>query len=635
MSKEQTIFEKNLEALLEKNALLAAKVLAITENKKYEVFQGKDPVDINILDKERNTPLYQNSVEETLSKFNSIEDNHLLHPYLYFFGIGNGILIKMILGNDKHKRITVIEPEAELYYIAFNFADFSQEIRDDRLLLFVTADFSFPIAEMMISHADARIYSKVYHLELTQPYYGLFQNEVLKVNSDIAKAINHIIVGHGNDAIDSLIGVEQHTKNLPIMLKNPKFKEFIKHKNANTCVIVSAGPSLNKQLELLKEVKESLTIICVDSTLPILVKNGIKPDIVCSMERDKLTATFFEKTPQEEQEGIIFLSASLQHEKLLRAIKGGTRILAMRPFKYSKFFGLEDYGYVCYGMSAANMAHELAFFMGYETCILIGQDLAYSKDGKQSHTNGHVLGEDFEFKHKFEEVYLEAYGGEGKIRSHIIWKMFQNFFEKNIYDTKHQLRTINATEGGARIHGAEEIPFKTVCDTIIDRNFKKELIKVPYPTKEEYEKNLALANKKIDEMLEVGERVKEKVEGVFLEVAKACEELEDLNDKNQLDHIDFDKLNLLLDDIDDVKSIFEEDMDFINIFFYAIQSYIIHQELELAKIQISTPKDDIGKKTKMIDWIMKHKYWLFSLAGGITAQVEIIKRAREDMIFDI
>ncbi len=635
MKKEQSMFEKNLEALLEKNALLAAKVLAITENKKYEVFQGSDPVDINIFDKEKNVPIYQNSVEETLAKFNEIEDKQILNPYLYFFGIGNGILIKMILGNEKHKRITVIEPEAEMFYIALNFADFSQEIRDNRLLLFTASDFSFPIAEMMISHADARIYSKVYHLELIQPYYGLFKNEVLKINADITKAINHIIVGHGNDAIDSLVGVEHHTRNLPVMLKNPKFKEFVKHKNSEICIIVSAGPSLNKQLELLKKIKENVTIMCVDSTLPILVQNGIKPDIVCSMERDELTAKFFEKTPEDEQEGIIFLSASLQHETLLRAIKKGTRILAMRPFKYSKFFGLEDYGYVCYGMSAANMAHELAFFMGYKTCVLIGQDLAYSKDGKKSHTDGHILGDDFEFKHNFQDVYLEAYGGEEKIRSHTIWKMFQNFFEKNIHDTKHALRTINATEGGAKIHGAEEITFKKVCDTIVDKNFKKELIKIDYPTKDEYEKNLAHANKKIDEMVEVGERVKEKVESVFLEVAKACEELENLNEKNQLEHIDFNKLNNLLDDIDEVKSIFDDDIDFINIFFYAIQSYIIHQELELAKIQISTPKDEMGKKTKMIDWIMKHKYWLFSLAGGINAQLEVIKRARENMIFDL
>lgn len=628
-------FQKNLEAILEKNALLAAKVLSISENKKYEVFQGSDPVDINIIDKERNIPLYSSAVEDTVAKFHEIEDKNTLNPYLYFFGIGNGILMKMILGNEKHKRVVVIEPEIELLYIALNFADFSSEIRENRFQIFLAEDFSFPVAEMMISFNDARIYSKVYTLDLTLPYYSVFQEDVLKVNNDIIKAINHIIIGHGNDAIDSLIGVEHHTKNLPTMLKNPKFKELIKHKNAETCVIVSAGPSLNKQLELLKEVQDSVTIMCVDSTLPIVTSNGIKPDIVCSMERDELTAKFFEKTPEEKQEGVIFLSASLQHETLLRAIKKGTRILAMRPFKYSKYFELEDYGYVCYGMSAANMAHELAIFMGYKNCILIGQDLAYSKDGKQSHTKGHILGEDFEFKHTFDEVYLDAYGGEGKVRSHVIWKMFLNFFEKNIFDIKDRMKTINATEGGARIGGAIEMPFKEVCERVIDRNHKKSQIEVPYPTKEEYEKALAHANRKIDDMLEVGQRVKDKVEGVFLDVAKACEELENLNDNNKLEHINFEKLSKLVDDIDEVKAIFEEDIEFINIFFYAIQSYIIHQELELAKVQISNPKDDMGKKSKMIDWIMKHKYWLFSLAGGIDAQIEVMKRSRKEMIFDL
>ncbi len=628
-------FEKNLGAILDKNTLLAAKILTVSENKKYEVYQGSDSVDINILDKERGITLYNSAVEDSVTKFNEIEDKNVLNPYLYFFGIGNGILIKMLLGNEKHKRITIIEPEIELLYSAFNFANFSEEIKSNRLSIFLEEDFSFPVAEMMMSFNDARIYSKVYNLELILPYYSLFQEKILKVNNDIIKAINHIIIGHGNDAIDSLIGVEHHTRNLPIMLKNPKIKELFKQKNSNNCIIVSAGPSLNKQLDLLKEIQNSVTIMCVDSTLPIVIKHGIKPDIVCSMERDELTAKFFEMTPEDEQEGIIFLSASLQHEKLLRAIKKGTRILAMRPFKYSKYFELDDFGYICYGMSAANMAHELAIFMGYENCILIGQDLAYSKDGKTSHTKGHILGEDFEFKHTFQDVYLKAYGDDGEIRSHIIWKMFLNFFEKNIYDVKDRIKTINATEGGARIHGAIEMPFKEVCENIIDKNFKKSQIIVPYPTQEEYEKNLEFANKKIDEMLEVGARVKEKVESVFLEVAKACEELEDLNEKNQLEHINFEKLSKLLDDIDEVKSIFEDDIQFIDIFFYAIQSYIIHQELELAKIQIHNPKDDMAKKSKMVDWIMKHKYWLFSLAGGIEAQVEVIKRARKEMIFDL
>jgi hypothetical protein len=53
----------------------------------------------------------------------------------------------------------------------------------------------------------------------------------------------------------------------------------------------------------------------------------------------------------------------------------------------------------------------------------------------------------------------------------------------------------------------------------------------------------------------------------------------------------------------------------------------MHQEMELAKIQVAPSDTEIEKKAKLIDWIMKHKYWLFELAGTINAERIAIKRA--------
>jgi hypothetical protein len=51
-----SIFEKNLNALTEKNPELAAKLFSIPTNKKFEVIQqGNDPINLNIIDTEKNT----------------------------------------------------------------------------------------------------------------------------------------------------------------------------------------------------------------------------------------------------------------------------------------------------------------------------------------------------------------------------------------------------------------------------------------------------------------------------------------------------------------------------------------------------------------------------------------------------
>ncbi|MDE5592186.1 MAG: motility accessory factor, partial [Helicobacter sp.] len=77
-----------------------------------------------------------------------------------------------------------------------------------------------------------------------------------------------------------------------------------------------------------------------------------------------------------------------------------------------------------------------------------------------------------------------------------------------------------------------------------------------------------------------------------------------------------------------VKNFFLEDT-FIKIFSDAVQSYIVHQELEFAKIAVRPVKTITDKQVKQIDWLYAHKYWLFSLAGGMNATLEVAKQSAQ------
>lgn len=623
-------FDKNLKALCKVNPLLASQLQFLQPNQKYEVYIGQDPLNINVYDKENKLALYPNEpLMETLEKIKEFE-TFKLYPFFYFFGFGNGIFYRLLLNQNVQniKKLFIFEPELELIYIALNFADFSEEIAKGKLLIFWTKTISFGDLDAYLSSEGQWIYSRIYNLHLYNNYYGRYREECLDLNTIITRSLGHHVISVGNDSTDALIGLEHHLENLPEMITTPPMLELIsKAKNTNTAVIVSTGPSLYKQLPLLKKYAPYITIFCIDASFPILVKHDIKPDIVVTLERIELTADFYKNTPTKAQKDVIFALTSIVHRATANAITQGVKSFSMRPFGYTRFFDLKEYGYAGIGMSAANMAYELIVHSKFEKCIFIGQDLAFAPDGK-THSKDAIFGEnESQYKPKnnaLEKILVPAYGGKGFVETTAVWRMFLNFFEKDIAETPYELEVINATEGGARIEGTKEIPFEEVLKSL--PKVKKPLIKLTPPTKAQIAANQKQMKAKVKEFLDYGYKKKKLVEKLFLRVVKMTEELERLNRENKLEKINFAKMDKLLEEIDDVKNFFLEDT-FIKVFIDAVQSYIVHQELEFAKIVVRPVHTLTEKQVKQIDWLYQHKFWLFSLAGGMDATLEVAKRA--------
>jgi hypothetical protein len=616
-----TIFDKNINALKKNNPTLVNKLQQIDSNNlNYEIYQGEnDPAQINYINKTTFKPIYNNPLEDIKKKIKEIEKFEK-YPILYFFGLGNGIFYKLILSNKKLEKVIVYEPDIEIIYITLNLIDLSQEIEEGKIVLILSQDYHFSQALSVLENWSFRFYLKLYDLNILTSYYASYTEEIFKTNNLNIRAIKQIIIAHGNDATDSLIGIKHHLHNIPKMIKNYKFKHLINKKNSDIAVIVATGPSLTKQLPILKEIQDKVTIISVDASLPILEKHNIKPDIVTVLERVELTSEFFLNTSDEFMKDIIFVIASLAHEKTVNAIKG-KKVITMRPFAFNRYFNMPEFGYLGVGMSAANMAYELAYVMDYSMTILIGQDLAYGD--KVSHAKGHVLGED-EVKQTENDLYVTKYGGDGVVRTNKIWTWFRNNFEKAIYDARNKMLTFNCTEGGARIEGAKEVPFAEITKKL--KQTKKE-IKLKLPPKSNIDKNFIKAIKKIEDAIIFGKKNQEKIEKLYIEVAKSWDELVYLNKINQLDKIDFKKLYKLSDKIDKLKNIFNN-KKFQKLFLDISQSFIVNYELDLAKIQVKKVNTTEEKEAQIVDWIMNHKEWLFTLAGAIDT---IIYNMKEEL----
>ncbi|TLD80554.1 DUF115 domain-containing protein [Helicobacter sp. MIT 05-5293] len=628
----QDFFSLNLSALGVRSPKLALKLHNFIPNQNFEVYQSNDPLNINIIDKRTNTPLFQtNPIEETNAKIKAFS-SYSHYPYLYCFGIGNGVFYKVLLQNELLKRIVLLEPELEILFIVLHLMDFSDDILSGRIIFLDANDCDFSRIDLLFAtNRDAKIYSKVYDLHIFNTYYDRYNTLYIHINQLFIRAIEHNVVSVGNDSRDSIIGISHHIQNLPDVIKSPTLVNLLGQlKNRETAIIVATGPSLNKQLPLLKQIQDYATIFCIDASFPILAREGIKPDIVFSLERVDLTARFYEDTPKEAHKGVIFAITSIVHQRLKDALKGDEIQYSLRPFGYTNYFDIAEYGYIGIGMSAANMAYELVVHSRFKRCIIIGQDLAFGEDGT-SHAQNAVYGTNEinpkTMEEKGQKVMVEKYGGGGMVESTRIWKLFLTFYERDIANTPYPIEVINATEGGARINGCKEMPFAQAI-TLINQSQKKSPIKLSPPTPEEYQKNLQKITEKTQHWIAFGTEKKALIEEVFLEVAALTERFELLNKEGRLEELEAKELQDCIDRIQQVKELFDQ-KEFRECFMDALQSYIFHQEMDIARILVMPTYNEESKLVKQAELIYAHKYWLFSLAGGMDVVIEMVKQAYE------
>lgn len=628
----EAIYEKNLLSLKNANFQLWKQLSDFQENSRFEPTPQNNYFDI--LDTETKEFFY-NDVSSVMEKNLRFFNQYTEQPFLYFFGIGNGYITKQLLNQTK-QTLTIVEPSLEILFVALHLEDFSEFIHSKRLQLFLADELEFPSLVSYLNQ-DIRIYyARLYTLHLSTPIYqALFEEKYIKTNKLFVDAMEFIITNSGNDIKDALMGLENHVYNIPHLVAGIQFQEFIKHKNADTVIMVSTGPSLTKQLPLLKEIQGYATIICADSALRILYANDITPDICVSLERIPYVADLFIDLPSPYKQKVIFVRASLEHKSVFATLEGCEDILVLRPYKYNTLFGLDPYGILCSGTSVANMAHELSAFMNYKTCIIIGQDLAYGKDGN-THSKGHILGEkDSSIAENEEKIEAPAYGGEGIVYTNRTWQLFRNGLIQTVDATKNKMLTINATEGGARIEGTKELPFKEAIELYVDKSTYKTSLKLPKTSKKEAKKYYTIASDQIATILKEGEILQKQFEEAFLTLAKTCKKLENLPEKKQLKAFSDKKIITLLNIISNTRGSMEENLYFKKFYWELIQSIVVHYELELAVIKSTKAFSQEENKRKALKWIYNHSHYFYTLAGAIDGVIFTIQKSRQESLEEL
>ncbi|WP_053920875.1 motility associated factor glycosyltransferase family protein [Campylobacter jejuni] len=603
---QKELFNKNIEAL--SNILLKESLKEI-KSSKFELILGKDNLDINLKDTSDNTFLYENVIDELNSMLNTYNDKYLLYPVLYFYGFGNGILFKALLQNKNHQHIVVFEKDIEIIWVIFHILDFSSELQSARLMILENDKLQTQDYTELCSSKPFFQFSRIYFLELMSHYYERFHEDVLELNKKLAENFKNSIVSHGNDPLDALQGIEQFVYNLPQMITHPSYKELLsKRKNlSDTAIIVSTGPSLTKQLPLLKKYASKATIFCADSSYPILAKHGIKPDYVCMLERTELTAEFFNHDFGEFDKDIVFICAGVVHPKAIEYLKGRNRkyLIIPRYLYFPIYIKLKYFDFLYNTPSVAHMACYLSLHLNHKNIIFIGQDLAYAENGN-SHPDDYQNSANYESQ-MYEHILTEAYGGKKEIKTHEVWIFFKQILEAMII--KYHITTYNCTEGGARIEGTIEKPFLWACENLLDKDLNKPFEKL---------EPLSL-NKQNEFLLKAYYKVYQSI--------KHCRDFSKIlsNDFNNIQNIYLNlnkkenDLNLAIRKIDEFKNKLENIKQMQDL-YEILQPLRTQFELNLARIYVLNPKTKEDAFNKSILWIKEHLEFMELVYGHIKAQ---------------
>lgn len=465
-----TILEKNIQALLSGvNEPLGNKLLNFIQNKTCSRFNIDE--NLNIFDKTHNVFMYENLEEEINFFYQSILEKTPRYPFICIYGIGNALLIKNLAKHYKH--LFVFESEIELFILALSTIDLSEELCSGKIYLVDIEEERVDIQLLILfDMKDMFEYLSLYEMFVNNVYYKKFYEDVWHKADELCEKNIKVVIRNLNSSL--CIGFECYShllQNIPSMLESIPFQRILserKNKFENA-IVVSAGPSLAKQLPLLKAYQDKAVIFCADGALSMLEKEGIIPDYVTNLDFTDLAMKFFQNKENLKQ-SIIALECAT-HPNIVRSLNAENCMIVLRNALYQRF-NLNDFGYIDTGTHVSHFSYTLALALGFKNIIMIGQDLAFDKEGN-SHSKGFDFGEKFSGEENIDKLKVPAYGGKGEVLTHITWNDYRIKLEYLFACNEQKAKFYNATEGGARINFTEELSFKECCEKLLTKEKPK------------------------------------------------------------------------------------------------------------------------------------------------------------------
>lgn len=438
------------------------------------------------------------------------------------FGVGSGNLLKSLVKKTYKKVVIIVyEPCLEIFLTLLKKIDLS--FLEERVYFFVEGlnEREFDIYyRSTVNYSNISVSKQVYHLN----YVSKFNDRVGGYLKRIKDSLTIIEVYHNTDVLLAehyFNCIKNNLKYIPRASILEQFKGEVGKSIPKVlpAIIVSAGPSLNKNILELKKAKGKAFIIATDTALRGLFAADIMPDAFVIADSHKDPNKFMNEKLHDIPV-ICFETA----QYIALDFHKGKKIFLNDGFGYGdKIYNELGYEYIAKdsGGNVASTAFAIAREMGFKTIILVGQDLAFTNNSKYYEYQNvkYEINEDSLDNY----VKVEAINGE-ELYTSKDYKLYLDWFEDEIRRNK-ELEVIDATEGGALIHGSKLLDLSTAIADKCTAEFDmfKYLNELPPLLENEKEKEAIQLIKKIPEDLkELQSKAKKGVE-IYTDFIKEIE----------------------------------------------------------------------------------------------------------------
>lgn len=388
----------------------------------------------------------------------SVKDNYII------FGLSFAEQVKELLNKTfPESKILIIEHNRELIEYCRKDISIKNIINDKRVFI---CNEKSEIISFFKNYIDEKNIGNVKLCEYCN-YYNLYEDELREIYNCIKEEISKKVLNRntaihfGNESLENFL---ENIKYIADSSEVNVIKDVYKEKPA---IIVSAGPSLSKNIDKLAGVKNAV-VFSGGRTLRPLLERGIIPSCVGVVDSSEVSYKLVHGYIDKVESPLYFTDST--PPKVLNEHKG-KKIFSCQNKFVENVIGKEIptlYG----GGSIAHSLTLLAAYLGCNPIIFIGQDCAYT--GEKGHAeiaeNNWVKLTYDDFYKKKDDLYVEDVDGD-LVRTSIQLNTYRLEMEQIISENKN-IKFINATEGGAKIKGTTETTLSNIINT-----FDKEEIK--------------------------------------------------------------------------------------------------------------------------------------------------------------
>lgn len=358
--------------------------------------------------------------------------------------------------------IVVSEPDVRLLAAALAGVDLTDVLADGRLLIFTETDKASLHERLHLHTALLMLGARFVLHPPSQQAAGEFHARFRALVTDFVSYARMTLLTLVSNA---RITCKNIANNLGCYATTPSIGLLRDRFCGYPGIVVSAGPSLRKNIDHLPGAKGKAVICAVQTTLKTLLERGVKPDFVTSLDYHEVSKQYFEGVAGLEDIHLVAEPKATWH--VLDHYPGPISLLDNAFARLLIGDALGAHEALPAGATVAHLAFYLLRYLGCDPIIFVGQDLAYT--GHVYYTPGVEMHRAWRSEiNRFNT--LETKEWERTVRSRpVLRKTVDNQgrpiftddllftyleqFERDIAQTPG--RIINATEGGARLRGAE------------------------------------------------------------------------------------------------------------------------------------------------------------------------------------